>query len=47
MKPEFNRTWLLVALVVIVNIGIFYFMSRSLEVYVVDNMSASGSIEGI
>jgi len=47
MKTEFNRTWLLVAFVFIVNVGIFYYMSQNLEVYVVDSMSTSGSIEGI
>ena len=38
MKPQFNRTWLLITLVIIVNIIIFNFMSKKLESYVVDTM---------
>ncbi|KKP61127.1 MAG: hypothetical protein UR85_C0004G0018 [Candidatus Nomurabacteria bacterium GW2011_GWF2_35_66] len=47
MKPQFNKTWLVIALVIIGNITIFYFMSQSLESYVADNMIEHTQIPGI
>jgi hypothetical protein len=38
MKPQFNKTWLIIAVIVIGNIIIFSFMSRKLESYVADSM---------
>ena len=38
MKPQFNKTWLVISLVIIANITIFYFMSKRLESYVADTM---------
>ncbi len=41
MKSQFNRTWLLVAIMVVINIGIFKALSNKLEVYVVDSITSS------
>ena len=38
MKPQFNKTWLVISIIIIGNIAIFYFMSQRLESYVADSM---------
>ncbi len=38
MKPQFNKTWLVISVVIIFNIVLFYFMSQKLESYVADTM---------
>lgn len=47
MKPQFNKTWLVISLVIICNITIFYFMSQKLESYVTDSMIEHTEIKGI
>lgn len=47
MKPQFNKTWLVIAIVIIGNIGLFYFMSQRLESYVADSMIEHTQIPGI
>ncbi|KKP91434.1 MAG: hypothetical protein US04_C0001G0470 [Candidatus Nomurabacteria bacterium GW2011_GWD2_36_14] len=39
MKPQFNKTWLLITLVIIVNIIIFNFMSKKLESVVINQIT--------
>lgn len=41
MKPQFNKTWLLIVLVIIGNIAIFYFMSQKLENFVTEKVIVS------
>ena len=38
MKTKFNRTWLLISLIIIANILVFVDLSKKLETYVADNM---------
>jgi len=40
MKPQFNKSWLIISIIIVVNILIFVFLSNKLESYVVDNMVA-------
>lgn len=47
MKPQFNKTWLVIALVIIGNITLFYFMSQKLESYVADTLIEKNEISGI
>jgi len=47
MKPQFNKTWLVISLVIIGNIAIFYFMSQKLESFVSDSMIEHTEIKGI
>ncbi len=44
MKPQFNKTWLLVVLVIIANIIIFKFMSKKLESFVENNVADSYTV---
>lgn len=46
MKPKFNASWLWIAVVIIGNIGIFYFMSKKLENYVADSMKDHITVNG-
>lgn len=46
MKPQFNKTWLLIVVVIVVNIIIFNFMSKKLESYVASTMEDK-SVSGI
>ena len=39
MKPEFNKTWLWIAIIIIFNITVFYFMSSKLEKYVAEKVA--------
>lgn len=41
MKPKINKTWLLIALVIIGNIIIFRLMSKKLEVVVYNQITDS------
>ena len=47
MKPMFNKTWLIVSIMIIFNIAVFSFLSKKLEVYVVDNMASSNNQGGM
>jgi hypothetical protein len=47
MKPQFNKTWLIIALVIIGNIALFYFMSQKLESYVADSMIEHNELKGL
>ena len=47
MKPTFNKTWLIISLIIIGNIAIFYFMSQKLESYVADTMIENTVIGGV
>lgn len=47
MKPQFNKTWLVIALIIIGNVTIFYFMSQKLESYVADTMIEHTEIAGL
>lgn len=47
MKPQFNKTWLIIAVIIIGNILIFHFMSQRLESYVADTMIEKDSLKGI
>lgn len=38
MKNHFNRTWLIISIIIIGNILIFVFLSNKLESYVIDSM---------
>ncbi|MFA6515263.1 MAG: hypothetical protein WCT42_03310 [Candidatus Paceibacterota bacterium] len=38
MKPTFNKYWILISLIVIMNILVFVFLSKKLESYVADRM---------
>lgn len=38
MKPQFNKTWLWIAVIIIGNILIFSFLSKKLESYVAQSM---------
>jgi len=38
MKPQFNKTWLVISVIIIANILIFVFLSNKLESYVIDSM---------
>ena len=38
MKPQFNKTWLLIVVVIVANIIIFNFMSKKLESVVVNQI---------
>ncbi len=47
MKPQFNKTWLIVSVMIIFNIVVFSFMSKKLESYVVDSMASSNSVNNL
>lgn len=47
MKPQFNKMWLLIVIVIIGNIIIFYFMSRKLENYVEASVERERILEGL
>jgi len=38
MKPQFNKSWLWISVIIIGNILIFVFLSNKLESYVIDSM---------
>ena len=38
MKPQFNKSWLWISIIIIANILIFVFLSNKLESYVIDSM---------
>lgn len=38
MKLAFNKYWMIIALIIIINIFIFVFLSNKLESYVADQM---------
>ncbi len=38
MKTQFNKTWLIISIIIIFNVLVFSFMSRHLESYVSDTM---------
>jgi len=38
MKPQFNKSWLWISVIIIANILIFVFLSNKLESYVIDSM---------
>lgn len=39
MKPQFNKTWLWISSIIILNVVIFYFMSQKLESFVAQNVA--------
>jgi putative flippase GtrA len=41
---NFNKYWMLVALGTVINIGIFIFFSKHLEVYVADTIASASTI---
>jgi hypothetical protein len=45
MKPEFNKTWLWIAIIIVGNIVIFFFLSKKLEIYVENNMARQTAME--
>lgn len=47
MKPQFNKTWLWISIIIIGNIVIFSFMSKKLESYVANNVATSNIVDGI
>lgn len=47
MKPQFNKSWLWIALIIIANIVIFSFMSNKLESYMTDTLIERNTISGI
>ena len=47
MKPQFNKTWLWISLIIIFNIFVFYFMSERLESYVAQNVANSKIENGL
>lgn len=47
MKPQFNKSWLIISIIIIANILIFVFLSNKLESYVVDTMAAKQGIEDV
>lgn len=47
MKPTFNTTWLWIAIIIIGNIFIFYFVSQKLESFVLTNTAKKMIAEGL
>lgn len=47
MKPTFNKTWLIIALITIVNIFIFHFASQKLENFVLTNTAKTMTAKGL
>jgi hypothetical protein len=47
MKPTFNKTCLIIAVITIVNIFIFYFASKKLENFVLTNTSKTMIKDGL
>ena len=45
MKPEFNKTWLIIATIIIGNIMVFSFLSKKLENYVVVKLDSQDAID--
>lgn len=45
MKPQFNKTWLIISAVIIINIFIFSFMSNKLESYVAGTLMDKNTID--
>jgi putative flippase GtrA len=41
---DLNKYWMIVALGTVINIGIFVFFSKHLEVYVADTIASAGTI---
>ena len=41
MKPQFNKSWLWIAIIIIGNITIFYFASKKLETFMVGSVEKS------
>lgn len=40
MKPQFNKTWLIIAVIIIGNIIVFSFLSKKLEGFVLVSMES-------
>jgi hypothetical protein len=47
MKPQSNKIWFIIAVIIIGNVAIFYNMSKKLESYVADSMIENTVISGI
>ena len=45
MKTKFNKTWLIVSIVIVFNIVIFSFLSERLESYFADDFTEKFQIE--
>jgi putative flippase GtrA len=42
---DFNKYWMIVALGTVINIGIFFFFSKHLEIYVADNIASASTLK--
>ncbi len=47
MKPHFNMAWVWIAAIIILNIVIFYFMSKKLESFVEVSVAKSNIEKGL
>ncbi len=45
MKTQFNKTWLIISVVIIFNIFVFSFMSKKLESYVFQTMTSPNDMK--
>jgi hypothetical protein len=46
MNPHISKTWLIVVFMIVVNIGIFYFLSKKIEDFVLTDTAKTMIEEG-